>query len=153
MVSDQKYVLLKQNLCLQINKNWNIWQEREVKKSQNVPYFALCKNVLGISRLAGIGAPKHGCRVSSEGSRRASALCKAPAVGGVRATVRPRAAVPRWLRARVSPPGRCRKKIRDVANCNFRHAAISPLRSNLDVWGCILRRRKVHYFNAFPGRR
>ena len=41
----------------------------------------------GSSRLAGIGAPKHGCRVSSEGSRRASAplasaLCKAPAVGG-----------------------------------------------------------------------
>ena len=43
----------------------------------------------GSSRLAGIGAPKHGCRVSSEGSRRASALCKAPAVGGVRAAVRP----------------------------------------------------------------
>ena len=38
----------------------------------------------GSSRLAGIGAPKHGCRVSSEGSRAAlaSALCKAPAVGG-----------------------------------------------------------------------
>ena len=79
----------------------------------------------GSSRLAGIGAPKHGCRVSSEGSRRASALCKAPAVGGVRAAVRPRAAVPRWLRARGSPPGRCRKKnsrrreLQLSACCNF----------------------------------
>ena len=30
-------------------------------------------------------------------------------------------------------PADAEKKIRDVANCNFRHAAISPLRSNLDV--------------------
>ena len=42
----------------------------------------------GSSRLAGIGAPKHGCRVSSEGSRRASALCRAPAVSRC-AAVRP----------------------------------------------------------------
>ena len=91
----------------------------------------------GSSRLAGIGAPKHGCRVSSEGSRAAlaSALCKAPAVGGgvpLRGRRRRRrctaVAQGSWLATRPM-----QKKIRDVANCNFRHAAISPLRSNLDV--------------------
>ena len=105
----------------------------------------------GSSRLAGIGAPKHGCRVSSEGSRRASALCKAPAVSRC-AAVRP-PPLYRGGSGLVARHPADAEKNRDVANCNFRHAAISPLRSNLDVWGCILRRRKVHYFNAFPGRR
>lgn len=72
----------------------------------------------GSSRLAGIGAPKHGCKAVAALAHIVrpllSAVCRCAAA----------AAVPRWLRARGSPPSRCRKKSRRrelqlSACCNF----------------------------------
>ena len=78
---------------------------------------------IGSSRLAGVGAPKHGCRVSSEGSRAALMLAHfvRPLLAVCHCHAAPHAAVAQgsWLATRPMQKKSRRRELQLSACCNF----------------------------------